>query len=265
MNIHTAFADARAINPRAVIGDNLPPPNPDAPTLIDRARAFYLILSGFLKETPVVQSHDEARRAANYIEQSRATLGELEDARKARVNPLNEEVKAINDEYRAPRESLQALMDEVKRRATAFAQAEEDRRAAAAIDAARVAAQAAQAAHAAEAIEANAKASADVGECGVNIAAVITQADRAFAAFKRADRTAARAAREVPVRLAGGMGRAVSMRARETLHLADASAAILAIGTTEKIAEAILSSARDYRRLHGVLPAGVTASSERQF
>lgn len=262
MNISEHFS-----NPRAVIGGNMPPIpiDVDAPTLIDRARSFYAILSAFLKETPVVQSHAEAKLAANYIEQSRATLGELEDARKARVTPLNDEVKAINDEYRGPREALQALMDEIKRRATAFAQVEEARRAAIA-EAARIEREEAeQRARDAEAVEADAKASADVGELGVNVAAAITQADKAFATFQRADRTAARAEREIPVRIAGGMGRAVSMRKHETLILNDACAAINAMGLSEGIKDAILSAARAYRKLHGSLPAGVSAEQERKF
>jgi hypothetical protein len=55
------------------------------------------------------------------------------------------------------------------------------------------------------------------------------------------------------------------MRRTETLVLDDAAAAIAAIGVTDKIKDAILSSARDYRKLHGSLPAGVSAVTERQF
>lgn len=264
MNIHVALEQA---NPRAIIGGNHPPApiNFDAPSLIDRARSFYTILSAFLKNTPVIQLHDDAKQAANYVEQARATIGEMEDARKRRVTPLNDEVKAINEEYRTPRETIQSLMDEVKRRLTAFAVAEEAERQRVA-DAARIEAEEAERiARKAEAVEADAKASADVGEVGVNVASAITQADQAFASFKRADRTATRAERTIPVRLAGGMGRAVSMRKTETLVLDDAVQAITAIGLTEKIRDAILSSARDFRKLHGNLPAGVSAEIERQF
>jgi hypothetical protein len=264
MNIHAVLEQA---NPRAIIGGNNPPVpiNLDAPSLIDRARSFYTILSAFLKNTPVIQSHNDAKQAANYVEQARATIGEIEDTRKRRVTPLNDEVKAINEEYRTPRETLQSLMDEVKRRLTAFAVAEEAERQRAAEAARIAAAEAERIAREAEAVEVEAKACADVGEIGVNVAAAITQADKAFDTFKRADRTAARAERAVPVRLSGGMGRAVSMRRTETLVLDDAVAAITAIGPTEKVRDAILSSARDYRKLHGKLPAGVSAEIERQF
>jgi len=259
MNIHTRTADLVPHNPRAVIGNNNPP------GLIDRARVFYATLAGFLKETPVIQTHDEAKAAANFIEQSRATLGEMEDERKGFVKPLNDEVDEINETYRPAREAIKKVMDEIKRRLTAFAAEEEAKRQREAAEARRVAEEAERLAREAEAIEADAKACADVGELGVNVAAAITQADRAFGQFKRADREAARAEKQIPVRLAGGFGRAVSMRKSETLVLDDAVAAVTAIGVTEKISDAILSSARDYRKLHGKLPAGVSAVTERQF
>jgi len=264
MNIHTALAE---LNPRAIIGGNNPPMpiNPDAPSLIDRARSFYTILSTFLKSTPVIQTHDDAKQAANFIEQARATIGEIEDTRKSRVGPLNDEVKAINEEYRTPRETIQSLMDEVKRRLKTFADAAEAERRRAAEEARIAAEEAERIAREAEAIEADAKASADVGVCDVNVASAITQADRAFSTFVRAERTATRAENSIPVRLAGGMGRAVSMRSRETLVLDDPCAAITSIGLTEKVKDAILSSARDYRKLHGSLPVGVSAVTERQF
>ena len=254
------IASAVALNPRAVIGNNNPPPG-----LIDRARRFYIALADFLKETPVIQSHDEAKTAANFIEQSRATIGEIEDERKRFTKPLNDEVDAINGQYSPAREAIKSVMDEVKRRLTAFAAAEEARRQAEAAEARRAAEEAERIAREAEAIEADAKACADVGECGVNVAAAIAQADQAFSTFKRADRVADRAERQIPVRLNGGFGRAVSMRKTETLVLDDITAAIEAIGLTDKIKDAILSSARDYRKLNGRLPAGVSAVTDRNF
>jgi hypothetical protein len=52
-------------NPRAVIGNNNPP------NTIDTARGVYAALAAFLKETPVITSHDEAKQAANFIEHRR--------------------------------------------------------------------------------------------------------------------------------------------------------------------------------------------------
>jgi hypothetical protein len=250
------------VNPRAVIGSNQPPGSPGC---IDTARGVYANLAAFLKDTPVIQTPDEAKRGANLIEQARATLGEMDDERKGLVAPLNDEVKAINAQYRKPRESVEAIVDEIRHRLTVFAQAEEGKRLAIA-EATRLAAvEAERIAREAERIEADAKACADVGECDVNVAAAIVNADRAFDTFKRTGREAARAERETTVRLNGGFGRAVSMRSKETLVLDDAHAAIAAMGLSDGIKDAILSSARAYRKLNGRLPAGVSAERERQF
>lgn len=248
-----------AINPRAVIGNNNPP------GCIDTARGVYLTLARFLKEVPVIQSHDQAKKGANLIEQARATLGEMEDERKAFVKPINDAVKEINDRYRMPVESVKSIMDELKRRLTAFAQEEEAERLRRAEVARSAAAEAERIAREAERIESDAKARADVGECDLNIAVAINHADKSFATFKRADREAARAEKETTVRLNGGFGRAVSMRSKETLTIVDAMAAIAVIGITEAIHDAILTSARAYRKLHGALPAGVNGVTERHF
>lgn len=252
-------AEIVPINPRAVIGSNNPP------GCVDTARGVYQTLATFLKETPVIQTPDEAKKAANLVEQARATLGEMEDERKSLVKPLNDEVDTINGRYRTPRDSVKSIMDELKRRLTAFAAAEEAERQRKA-EAARLAAiEAERIAREAEEIERAAKEEADCGVLDVNVAAAITQADRAFDGFKRADREASRFEREKTVRLNGGFGRAISMRSKETLTVTDPHAAISAMGITEAIAEAILTSARAYRKLNGSLPAGISAATERQF
>lgn len=262
MNIHTALV---ANNPRAVIGGNNPPVSLDPATPIGTARGVYVNLMRFLKETPVIASANEAKTGANLIEQARATLGEMEDTRKALVKPFNEEVSAINEQYRLPRESIKSVMDEIKHRLTIFAAAEEAKRLHEAEEKRLAAEEAARQVREAERIEMAAFAEADAGVCDINVATAITQADRAFEIFKRADRAAARAEKAIPVRLAGGFGRAVSMRRSETLILDDATAALAAIGLTEAITEAILTAARAYRKLNGKLPAGVSAVTERAF
>jgi hypothetical protein len=55
------------------------------------------------------------------------------------------------------------------------------------------------------------------------------------------------------------------MRKSETLTVDDAVAAITAMGCTESITAAILSSARAHRKLTGHLPAGVSADTTRKF
>ena len=103
-----------------------------------------------------------------------------------------------------------------------------------------------------------------MGEVGAGLGAASLDADDAIAAAKRAEREAAVAERDAAtVRVGGGWGRVASLRTKETLVVSDAAKAIKAIGMTDKIRDAILSSARDYRKLKGKLPAGIDATTER--
>ena len=67
------------------------------------------------------------------------------------------------------------------------------------------------------------------------------------------------------MKLGGGFGKAASLRTVETLHLDSYNLAIKAIGPHPKIEEAILAAAREYRKVHGVLPDGVSATQERKL
>jgi hypothetical protein len=269
MRMSEIYADVADINPRAVMGGNGPPAVieniPQTSAAIDTARAVYRSLSVYLQNTPVIESHDEAKGAANLIEQGRRTIDEIETERKSITGILNKQVKDINDTYRGPREFVIKVVDEIKRRLTAFASAEEARREAEAAEARAKAEEAERIAREAERVEQEAKQLADVGECDVDVASAIVDADKAFAKYKKAERIAARTEDQIQVRLAGGFGRAVSMRKSETLIVEDAHKAIASMGLTDGIRDAILSSARAYRKLNGCLPAGVTAETERKF
>lgn len=271
MNVHLFQT-----NPRAVIGGNRPPDpieeelTADQSELhplvsIESARDCYRLISSFLAETPVIERDGDAKKAANFIEQSRRTLGCMEDERDSLVRPLNDQVKEINDRYRSPRECIEGLKTELARRLKVFADAEEEKRGAEAEAARLRAAEAERIAREAEKVEREAKGDADMGIVGIDVAKAIAQADFAFDTFLRADRAASRAENSISVRLNGGFGRAVSMRKSEELTLDDATAAIAVLGVTDKIRDAILSSARAYRRLNGNLPAGVSAQVERTF
>lgn len=260
MNAHTPIpAAGRSVTK----GDNRPP------SLIELARETYRGLSAWLSDHPVISSHDEAKEAGKWIESVGMSIDELEAERRSKVDPLNSEVKTINDSYRPVREAFEnkekrGLLDEIKRRLTAFSRAEEQRKAEEA-ERLRVEAEAAKkAAIEAEWAEEDAKAEADLGICDVDVGAHIEAADAAFKDFQVADRQAARAERAIPTRIASAYGgRALTMRNKETLILDDAAAALAAIGVTEKIREAILSGARDYRKLNGALPDGVRSEKER--
>lgn len=251
---------------KPAIGHNNPPSS------IDAAGAAIHAVSQWMEENPVIETEEQARACKPLLDRAKAALDEMEAERDSKVRPLNEQVKKINDQYKAlhntdsKRPALyDKILNELKARLAAFMRREEEKRQA---EAARLRAEAEEkerAAREAEAKEREALENAAAGELGVNVAVATDEADAAFGDFQRASRFADRAERDSKVRIGGGFGSAASLRTVETLHLDDALAAIKAIGVTDKIRDAILSSARDYRKLHGELPAGVRAETERKL
>lgn len=252
----------------AGIGHNQPP----EPTIIERAGEAKQALSVFLDAVPVITEGTHLVEAKRLVEHARGAAAEMEAERDGLVRPLNEQVSAINAQYKAIHNvdskkpgTLDKVLNELKNRLTTYAVEEEAKRARAA-EAARVEAEKAEAtAREAERIEQEAKMEAAVGVIDTGVAAKIEEADQAFSEFERASRFADRAERDVTFRIGDGRGKSLGMRTEKTLILESYSKAIKAIGKNEKIETAILSAARDYRKEHGKLPDGVTEVSERKF
>jgi chorismate mutase len=225
-----------------------------------------------MAEHPAIESEDDAREAKKLLDRAKSCAGDIEAERDKLVRPLNEQITEINARYKAVHNTdskrpgiLDKVVSELKARLAIFLKAEEDRRAAIAAAAAEAAAEAERIAREAEAREREAIENAKSGELGVDVTQVVVEADSRFAEFKKADREAARAERDSHVRIGGGWGRSASLRNKETLVLENYNKAITAIGPHPKIEEAILSAAREYRKTHDKLPAGVTAVLERQL
>lgn len=248
----------------ALAGHNNPP---DA---IDLARPTIAELSKWMEEHPVIEDETTARDAKPLLDRAKVALDEIESERDAKVRPLNTEVAEINANYKALHNTdskkpgtYDRVVSALKARLAAYLKAEEDKRAAAA-EAARLVQEAAEkAARDAEVKEQEALTNAAAGELGVDVAAVTEQADAAFATFETASRFAARAQKDTKVKIGGGFANAASLRTVETLHLDSYNLALKAIGPHDKIKEAILSAAREYRTEHGHLPEGVRATTER--
>ncbi len=255
-------------NPRAVMGGNQPP----EPTPIERAASAIEALGKFLDDTPVVTEGPHLVEAKRLVEYARGATAELETERASLVRPLNEQLTEINGRYKAWHNTdskkpgkLDKVLNELKTRLTDYAAKEEARRLRVAEEARIAAEQAEAAAREAERIEQQAKHDAVVGVVDTGVAKAIEDADEAFSRFKQADRTAARAERDVTFRIGDGQGKSLGMRTERTLVLENYGKAIKAIGPNDKIREAILSAARDYRKLHNRLPDGVTETTERKF
>jgi len=254
----------------APLDDSLPLPGPasqqpganNPPSAIEMARDQWKAINSFLSDNPAIVDETAARQAKLVLDRGKATVADLEAARRAKVDPLNAEVANINDIFRRPREALNTLVDIIKKRLTDYALAEEAKRKAEAERLACEAAKAERLAREAEAREKEAMDNAAVGEV-VDVGAATEQADQAFDAFKSAERQADRAERDSHVRIGGGFTRAAGLRTKKTLVLDDAAKALACLGVTDDIREGILKSARAYKALHKNLPDGVSEIEER--
>lgn len=250
----------------ASIGHNKPPGSLEAG--YDTMRA----LSDWMGECPVIENEDHAREAKKLLDRAKGSQAEIESERVEKVTPLNDQIDALNAHYKAvhnkdPKKpgSLDRVTNELKARIAAFLAAEEARREAEAEAKRLEAERAAQEAQAAMEHEREAIANARAGELGVDVTQVVIEADKLVSEAKKAERVAARADRDTKVKVGGGWGKSVSLRTAETLVLVSYGRAITAIGPNEKIRDAILSAARDYRQQHGHLPDGVQAEHTRKL
>lgn len=248
----------------AEIGHNNPP------SVIDFAQETAGVISGWMAERPEISNEDDAREAKKLLDRAKGAAGEVEAERDRLVRPLNDEIDGINAQYKAVHNKdsrkpglLDRVVSELKVRLGQFIAAEEAKRLAE-VEAKRKAAEETERlAREAEKAEQEAIANARAGELGVDVTQVVVEADLKFADHKKAARELARAERDAHVKVGGGWGNAASLRNKETLVLVNYGKALKAIGPNEKIRDAILSAARDYRKLHGQLPEGVEAEITR--
>lgn len=248
-------------NPRAVPGNNGPP------DIINDAWSVFRSIAEWMEGAPVIQDAETAASAKLYWDRAKAAEADLETARDGRVRPLNTQVKEINAEFKKVSEPLGKLRSELQSRMSAFALAEERRKAAEAAEARRVAEEAEAAARAAEAAEQAAKEDAAVGVV-VDVGAAIGDADAAFAEYQAAQREAARAQRDVKGRITGGFGRAFSVKTTRTLTIADPVKVVVALlektgRVSEGVNNALLTAVRDFEKTFGSLPAGVSVEHVR--
>lgn len=222
-------------------------------------------LGRFLIDRIAIAAETEAHTAAKLIKAAKAAVKGIDAERKNRLAPLNEQVAAVRDDYRAPEATLAKLIDRLSGLLTAFSRAEEAKRAEIAAAARRAADEAERAAREAEAREREAAENASLGEIGVDTAAATAEADAAFALRQRNERAARSAEKAVPVRLASDETRALSLRSVEILSVTDAAAALHAIGMTPKLEDALLSAAREHRKTWGELPPGIASRIERKI
>lgn len=234
-----------------VVGHNNPP---DMTVTADETTKD---LSAWMAEHPAIQTEEEAREAKVFIDRGKLCLKDLDDERDGKVRPLNEKVKEINGHYRPHKDSLSTVLDLLGERLSSFLKEEKRKREEAAREAARIAEEAERKAREAERVEQDAIGSASSGELGIDIAAHVAEANNAFREYEKAIHQAAIAEKETHVKISGGFSRAIGLKKKESLRVIDPYKAIRTVGLTEDIKEAIIKSARAYRKLNGELPPGV--------
>lgn len=216
-------------------------------------------ISAWLSENVVI-TEESAKDAKTFLDRGKLCLKDLDDERDSKVRPLNERVKEINAGYRPAKDQLEAVLGSLSERLSDFLKEEKRKREEAAREALRIAQEAEHRAREAERLEQEAIGSASSGELGIDIAAHVVEADNAFREYGKADRALAIALKETKVKVSGGFSRAIGLRNKENLHVKNGIEALVVLGVTPDIEEAILKSARAYRKLNGKLPNGVEAT-----
>src|SRR5215475_1232133 len=110
------------MNERLGIGGNYPP------SPITAAASSLADLAVYMQDNPVVVTDEDARLAKTHIDRAKASLEELEIARKLEVKPYNDKVSSINTEYKAAYHPLERMMRALKDRLSDFIRVEQKRR-----------------------------------------------------------------------------------------------------------------------------------------
>lgn len=237
------------------------------PTEIEFSKETVDELGKFLSEYPIIESEDNARAAKLLVDRASLCLKDMEQERTAKTAPLNEQIRTINDQYRSPRTILEKILTEIKERLNAWSKKETARRLEIVEAARRETAERERLAREAEAREYDAQDDARHGVVSDENDVVLRtrEADAAFAAYQKAERETARAEKNVNVKIGGGLGPALSARFKETLVVTDAQQAVMVMGWSKRLLEAVLTDARLYRKEHGRLPEGVKSEGERKI
>lgn len=233
---------------------------------IDGARDIWALAQAFIEDTPVVEDEATALKANEMLSIVKGSFDAVEKARDEVAKPLYTAWMDARNGFAPALSNLNILKTTIGNRLTVFMKAEEARRAREAEALRQEALKKEEAAREAERIEREAVEDANLGEVGVNVAGATAQADAAFQDFEKTAREAALAEKNETVRMRSRFApRATSLRNVEVLSVTNINNAISALWPNDKILEAVLSAAREYRKQSGKLPDGVDAEVERRL
>ena len=234
---------------------------------LDYAKDALDELSKWLKDNPVVQDQAQLKAGTALKERTLLAMNEARSERETKTRPIRDTLNAIFATYELVKDKgiLERAYTELRKRLTDYGNAIEAARIAEAERLRKEAEERERIARIAEAAEREAIDDAEQG-AESDVGGAIAQADAAFTDYRRADKQAAIAERNVPLRVGSVLGgRSQSMRTVEVLAIDNVELAIKVLGLTEKIRDAIISSARDFRKEFDELPAGIKATYERSY
>ena len=234
------------------------------PSQIEFASETADSVAEWLKNNPIVETDEQARAGKLFVDRARLCLQDLEDDRKTKTRPLYKQITDLDDQYRSPRSILEKILTELKERLNAYIKREEEERQRVLAEARRKAEEAEKAAREAEERE---RATVDDARHGAeaDIGAVTKEADEKFKQFRQAERAVVFAEAETKVKIGGGFSRALGTRFKEELLIEHPRQALAVMGWSERLLNALLMDAREYRRKHGSLPHGIISKGERRL
>lgn len=210
-------------------------------------------LLDFLRKNPTIKDDFGAKEAKLAYDMAKKAFNELENARDKKTQPLHKAWHDAVAEFKPTIESfksniaaidkiMQSYLREKKRAAEALAAEAERVR----LEKERLAREAIAALREKENAEPALQDAAS------------EQATKAWSEYESAERECDSAKKATEVKIEGGFKNNMGLRAVKKIQvLDDAIVAIKEMGVTDDIKEAVLKSARFYKRMSGRLPAGV--------
>jgi hypothetical protein len=241
------------------------PVETDPDKQMSAAREAMTELNAFLTTMPVIENLKQAKDGAGFRERTTIALKQLDAERRGKVDPLNRQVKDINENYKLISKPLGDLLDLLRDRLDNYRKAEEARREATAAETRRIADEAAAAAAAVIAQRDEAIEDASLG-VETDVGTLVEEAEQVVRDAAKLARQANVAERDARVRIpSSNGGRAQSARRIPIIVINDLAAAIDVLGPTEKILTAVRQCALAYEEANGELPAGITREYERSM
>lgn len=114
-------------NPRAVVGDNHPPPyDLDVFAAHEAKVRSFADAAGEWLDLPEIETEEQAQALADFISGARGVFKEVDEARKAQNRPHDESIKATNKAFSALTDAITKMVEKLKPKQAAYLQRKRD-------------------------------------------------------------------------------------------------------------------------------------------